>query len=1845
MNENSTSFSKDRAVLQPRLAESSTLARAPSRQRPGDDKLGESFPIVGIGASAGGLEALTMLFAHVGADTGMAFVIVQHLDPHRESALAELLSRSTQMAVTEVSGRTAIEPNHVYVIPPGSDISFSKGALTLRERPTSRAPHLSIDVLFESLARDLHEHAIGVILSGTATDGTLGLEAIKAEGGITFAQDDSAKYDSMPRSAIAAGCVDFVLSPAKIASELERIANHPYVRGQTQPRRRPTTKAAGRSQPHSLVGGRREELTAGTDLEKIMALLHNRSRVDFTLYKPSTIQRRIARRMVLGKFEAAATYAKFLQRNPKELDALFTDLLIGVTSFFRNPDAFATLKRRIFPQIFKHNRQDPIRVWTLGCSSGQEAYSIAMLLIEHTGDSTVGMVPIQVYATDLNESALNKARQGLYPKHLLADVSAERLKRFFVEEHGGYRVNKMLREMCVFARHNLLNDPPFSRMDLITCRNLLIYLEPETQKQIFPSFHYALKPGGCLFLGASESIGPFAGLFEVADKKEKVYFRKGVETPVHRLRPMSRDSGAARQSAARSPVARAGAPMEMIAQREADRITLKQYAPPAVLVNDRLQIVQFRGSTGRYLEPASGRANFHLLQMAREGLMLPLRAAINDARKAKQRVVRKNVGIRLNGGTRKISIEVTPLRRLIGVCYLISFKEARHREYDPDGANSDEGSSRATETMSGRVARQSTRRLAELERELSETRDYLQSLQEQHEASNEETQASNEEGQSANEELQSINEELETSKEELESSNEELITLNEEMLSRNADLNRLNSDLNNLHLSINTAILVLGRDLRIRRFTPAAEKLFNLVATDLGRPIGGIRSGLDFHGLEAFVLEVIESVALREREVQDKAGKWFLLRVRPYLTLDNEIDGAVLVLIDIDALKSSEHAVGRARDYSNAILRTARDSMIVMDAELHVTEANEAYYRLFQTTAAATERNLLFKIGRRRWDDPKLRASLKSMVTNDQAFNDLELATDVPGRGRRTFLLHGRTMLSNDQKGARRLLLSFEDTTERMIARDELRQSETRYRRLFETAQDGILLVHPGTRKIVDANPYMSQLLGYTHAQLVGKDLHQIGLTEDEAASKASFRELRKHGFVRYDDLPLETNLGERREVEFVSNLYVEDGVEIIQCSIRDVSFRKKSEAQLRQHERFMFNLIDQSPVGTLVVDEHLTLLQINALGLKTLGHISPLLGRDYAEIVHEFWGPIDAQEMVMRFRHTLGTGEPYTAPEYSGRRFDGETSEIYDWELQRLTRPDGRFCVVSYFNNVTDRFRTKTKLAGQARWAGLLSQISAQLILTTAPNASLGSIFERMADELGVEVSLNYSVTNDGRKLILEHAAGISIAERDALKELHVHEGLGASVGNNDEQVTMLSVADDPHPDFEALRRMGAKTYVSHPLRVGSTLLGIAVVISLSRPRFDPEELKFIRTICDLSAATEERGRLLKDTARARDVAQAANKAKDDFLGAVSHELRTPLNPVLLLASERAEDLTLPAAVRNDFEVIARNVALEARLIDDLLDLTRATHSKLAMHMGVVDVHAILTDALTIVQPELAPKAIELTVSTGAPNAMVRGDPLRLQQVLWNVLHNAVKFTPEGGRIVVTTKGSVNGERLYVSVADSGIGMSPEELGRVFERFTQGDHATDGGSIRFGGLGLGLSISRTLIEAHGGTIEASSAGRNEGTTFLIDIPVAKALASAAVTTDAIVPKPGIRLIPKRRRLLMVEDHDATRFALSNLLRRRGYAVIPAVSVAEARSLLSQQEFDVIVCDIGLPDGTGYDLMLDVKKRSQAKGIALTGYGSDADVAHSLACGFSSHVTKPVSIQALTQALAALEVE
>jgi two-component system CheB/CheR fusion protein len=836
-----------------------------------------NFPIVGIGASAGGLEAYTTFLKALPTNLGMAYVFVPHLDRVHESAFPEILGRATPMPVSEVVDGTKVEEDHVYVIPRNCEMTISHGVLQVAHRDQPRSVNMSIDIFLRSLAADQGNNAIGIILSGTASDGTIGLSAVKGEGGITFAQDSTAKYDGMPASAVAAGCVDLVLPPEGIAKELARIARHPYV--------------LGHGIELEAVGETRE-----AQMSQIFAILRRATRVDFSEYKPPTIGRRVARRMALHKIEQLRDYVALLQRDKSEVKALYQDLLINVTSFFRDAQAFEALKSVVYQELLKlrGSGSAPIRVWVPGCSTGEEAYSHAISLVEFLGEERAE-VPIQIFGTDLSEGAIQRARTGLYKETIEADVSPVRLRRFFHRVDSGYQISKTVRDLCIFSTQNVFSDPPFSRIDLVSCRNVMIYLSQSLQRRVIPVFHYALNPGGFLMIGNTEGLlGAGAELFDMADKKQKIYRKKSVATPVtfgFSVRAAEPYAERAETQHANKPAEPARAPADL--QREADRLLLARYSPPSVAVNEQLDIIQTKGHTSAFLELPTGKASLNLLKMSRPGLLYELQSAIDEAKKSGIDAVRPNVPVEGNGGTTLTTIRVTPFRTPIQdkASFLVVFEP-------PAGAGNARSAEFPASPLSDDERSVKEKQIAQLKQELAATKEYLQSIIEALESTNEELQSANEEIQSGNEELQSTNEELQTSKEELESANEELHTVNEEMQHRNELLTQLNNDLSNLLNSVNLPMVMVGPDLSVRRFTPQASKVLGLTATDIGRPITRLKLKIELDNLEQMMLDVISEVRPKQYGIRDSEGHHGSLRLTPYRTADNRIDGVVLNVLN-----------------------------------------------------------------------------------------------------------------------------------------------------------------------------------------------------------------------------------------------------------------------------------------------------------------------------------------------------------------------------------------------------------------------------------------------------------------------------------------------------------------------------------------------------------------------------------------------------------------------------------------------------------------------------------------------------------------------------------------------------------------------------------------------------------------------------------------------------------------------------------------------------------------------------------------------------------------------------------
>ncbi len=1354
-----------------------------------------SFPVVGVGASAGGLEAFSELLRAIPPGSGMAFVLVQHLDPSHPSYLGEALSRATTLPVIEVRDGMPLEPDHVYVMPSTADLGIRAGCLTLLPRPKeAHGPHLPIDLFFEALAQDCGSQAIGIVLSGTGADGSEGLRAIKGEGGVTFAQaPGSAKFAGMPEAAIRTGAVDFTLPLPELAAELARVGRHPFV----------ARAAPAGEEPFAGPG-------EGSELEKVLVLLRAAVGVDFGGYKTASLRRRIARRMALRRMTELKDYVQLLRDDREEARALYEEILVHVTSFFRDPEAFERLKEVVFPKLLeKKHAGSPLRLWSAGCSTGEEAYSLVIALFEFLEGRRFPDVAIQLFGTDLSEQAIEVARAGLYPEGALRDLGAGRLARFFTrEESGAFRIARSIRERCVFVTHDLTRDPPFSRLDLVSCRNVLIYFGRELQQRLLATFHFALNDTGFLLLGRAESPLDGSALFAPVDEEQKIYARTAVASRLH-LAPAREAPGRGPGPLERLPTIAQG-PGDVV--RRAEALLLDRYVPPGVVVNERMEILQFVGRTGPYLEPAPGEPRHDLIKMARGTLGAELRIALSQAKKEGRAVRREGVRVSRDGGTTVCDIAVLPLtvppesgERVFAVL----FEPAKAGPASPEGPQP---------APSPNVQR--------LEEELRESKDSLQAIIEEHLRTNDDLRSANEELLSSNEELQSLNEELQTAKEELQSTNEELSTLNDELQARNGELASVNGDLMNVLASVEIPIVIVDGARRIRRFTPKARPILNLLPTDVGRPIDDIKPALEIEGLERKIAEVIDSVQIHEEEVRDRDGRWYRLQIRPYTTVDKRIDGAVLSIVDIDRLKRAIGAAEWSRDYAEATVEAVQIPLCVLDERLRVSSANEAFHLAYGLSRAEVVGHPFAELLDGRWNLPSLQAALHGVLATNDRFQRLPVQCELPRVGLRSLSFSAQALPAPG--GDRLLLLAIEDVTER-------------------------------------------------------------------------------------------------------------------------------------------------------------------------------------------------------------------------------------------------------------------------------------------------------------------------------ERAAA-------------------------------------------------------------------------------------------------ERERLLQQTRDAQAAAEAATRAKDVFLATVSHELRTPLSSLLLQSQLLRRGPLGEARVRKLGEGIERATLAQATLIDDLLDISRIVTGKLRIEPRAVRLQAIVQGAVETVRESAARRGVRLEVELDDSLPTLRGDPSRLQQVVLNLLTNAIKFTPEGGTVAVTVDRDGGSARLRVR--DTGIGIAAPFLSEIFDRFSQESRGLSRGH---GGLGLGLAIVRHLVEAHGGTVRAESEGTGKGATFTVELPLLEAGVEAPPASAPPLPE---RAGAAGRRLaganvLVVEDDQVTRELLVEMLELEGAIVRFARSASEALERFGEARPDLLLCDLSLPGGDGYGLLRRIRGLGPARGgdvpaVALTALASDEDRRRSADSGFQLHLAKPIGIDRLVSALASL---
>jgi len=992
-----------------------------------------AYTVVAFGASAGGLEAVREVLANLDSDTGMSFVLVTHLAPNQRSYLSEILERHTRMPVTPLVDGQRPMPNQLHVVQPNQRVTLRQGVFRVEELSSEdRLAHRVIDTFFRSLASDQGNHSVGVVLSGSDSDGALGLKAIKAEGGIAIVQTpESASYAGMPRSSIAADQVDLVLPPAEIARELGRLGHQfsrPGVRSLNE----------GRAVPDDqhVIG-------------KILQLLRSLSGLDLRSYKQDTIHRRIARRMLLMRIDRLSEYYRLLQVRADELRHLQEDILINVTHFFRDAGLWESLQQNVLPSLLQDRPQDkPIRIWCAGCSTGEEAYSLAIVLLEYLSQQGLD-IPIQIFGTDASERSIEAARTAVYPDSIASEIAPDRMRRYFVKLESGYQVSKRVRDTCIFARQNLCADPPFSHIDILSCRNVMIYFSQPLQRQVMLMFHYALDSGGYMLLGMSEGLREYGEAFTGADRKNKIYRKTGGHLPLTNDVPHAYSSRSLGLTRAPAVEGESSIVPEQELQRAADRIVLARFGPPGLIIDEFMNVLQSRGKTSQFIDITPGAVSWNLLRVLKVGLANEVRAAV-------QRAISENVPATIETllmdeeeGEKRIQIDVLPIATAAvrPRCFLILFQTINQ------GPEQKSAEPPANPNL---TADEKDRLIAQLRQDVSSSRFHLQSLVEERDVRNQELVSANEEIQSANEELQSTNEELETTKEELQSANEELQTVNDELQQRNNILTQTGNDLTNLLNSVNIPLLMLNSELQIRQFTPPMQRLLSVRPSDIGRSINEIRVQLSIEDLEPIFKEVLESLGPREMEVQDKEERWHLLRVRPYRTADNKIEGLVMLLLEIDELRRSQQQLMDARDYAKSVVESVPVPIVVLNKDCTIRTENTAFRDLVQMPNSELAGHSMSDLANILWGF-NIRDRLEALMQGNPRDN-VEFEYESNNGRRRTLFFKGQALLSD---ASRVVLLMIEDISlrreaERLTAREreELEKEVAMAARTLKRTQD-----------------------------------------------------------------------------------------------------------------------------------------------------------------------------------------------------------------------------------------------------------------------------------------------------------------------------------------------------------------------------------------------------------------------------------------------------------------------------------------------------------------------------------------------------------------------------------------------------------------------------------------------------------------------------------------------------------------------------------------------------------------------------------------------------------------------
>ena len=1623
-----------------------------------------NVPIVAIGASAGGQEAVVELLQHLSPTTGLAYVYIQHLDPTQESHLTEILGRATTMTVVEAEQLMRVEANHLYIIPPNRDLEVLDGVLTLVPRQTRSAIHMPIDQFFLSLSRRQKEGAIAVVLSGTASDGTLGMRAIKAAGGITFAQDDTARFQSMPRSAIAEGVVDRVLPPAEIARELERLSTQAAIFQQT---------TLTESQEIESVEALMDEPSAGDneDLRSIIQLLRRATSVDFSHYKVTTIRRRIIRRTLLHKLDSLHDYANYLRQHPEEAGLLYDDLLINVTSFFRDADTMDYLQKVLLPKLIRDKTpQEPLRIWVPACSTGQEAYSIVMLLLEVLGDRALNR-PIQLFATDLSESAVAKARLGNYTRGEVMDVSPQRLQRFFTKVDDHYRINKTVRDLCVFAPHNLLKDPPFSRLDLVSCRNLLIYLDTVLQRKAIVTFHYALNPSGHLVLGKSETVGSSAALFSQIEKNYKVFARKNdvdsrasftmsprqVDGDYAPKRPTaapgkisSSDKALPEPRGADKQEQRSGQVFDL--EKMVDNLLLHQYVPASVVVNQDLDILQFRGSTGLFLEPSPGKASLNLIKMARPSLVFELRNAVHKAERSNEPVRKSGLEIRVKGKLHHVAIEAVPLDVLTEErMFLIIFEEI---ESPVGSANGSTGAR--------------SRRIKELEIELANLREDMRSIIEGQEASNEELQSASEEIISSNEELQSINEELETSKEEIESSNEELLTINQELQVRNDQLSEATQFADDIFSTIREATLILDTDLRVKSANPAFYRLFQLNESQTDRRLiyEIDNRQWDVPELRLMLIDTIKSNRpFQEFEltyVSPEAGKKILsLNARRVV---RHQDSLLLAIEDITERQRVQRLLAEREAWFHQIADNVPSLIWVTDADGSVTFLNKGWLQYTGRTA----------------EDTKKQGIAESLHPDDRVAYETTL--NAYKKARQSFIIEYRLrryggdyrwMMENAHPlfGPDGTFAGFIGSSVDVHLQKELNQE------LDRRVQERTVELVGTNENLKQVNQRLSQAyvivqMGYyeyefTTDKLVPSDemLNFFGLDRTEFQPTFDFLDQ----FTHPADVPMmrtiigQALLGEQ-PYSYVQRVYRPDG------ELRYLLSRVEKVAdETGQFSKLIGSVID---VTDLKRAEEAALEERRRLSeAQAMGHVGSFEWNTgdaftyWSDELYRICGLVPQSEPI-----TIALTDQFTHP--------GDFA-VYQRVKQESMEKPGRYAFIHRIVRrdggirwVQQQFESVANEQGEIiRVRGTIQDITGQ----------------RRADEQLRQTAQNLQAVLNSSPVAIGFLKPVWNGEHVTDFQLAVcNQEFAQVIGQSVEQLTELLISE-----------LAGELWQEHTVDTIRRVLETGVSFQQDRHDEATAEWRLItlvkydggvvltgQNITALKKAEEQQKRLLNELEKSdENIHVLAHlrrhiRERGEFLRTTSHDLRG--NFGIIQGAATLVDMAKTDEERSQMlDMLQRNLWQATTMLTELLDYSRLEAGQEQVQVTSFDAAELLTGLVESVGPLADERGLWLR-SEGDETLPVEGDVVKVRRIAQNILLNALKYTQKGG-VTVGWEVAPSTDYWQFTITDTGPGLSTDT------------HSSSG-------EGIGLSIVRQLCDLLGGQVTIKSRA-GEGTRFVVSLP------------------------------------------------------------------------------------------------------------------------------------------------